>query len=476
MLDEASEAAELAYLTGHRARALFAEGAVSPVAVVEAQLARIAAHDGAIRAFTEVFADEALAGARMAEAAYARGGARPLEGLTLAVKDSHDIAGRRTTRGSLTTGDALAETTSVIVERLVAAGAVVIGKTTLPEFGSAGVTHSRRFGITGTPWDPRWTAGGSSGGSGAALAAGMATLATGSDIAGSIRVPAAACGVVGYKPPYGRLPGSPPLNLDFACVNGPLARSVEDCARMTAVMAGPHPSDMAALRADVDEGQASGDLKGWRIGISHDLGWGPVAPEVLEGLARVAETFRALGAEVCQVSLDLSPLDRAIVGYLGHLAGRELVRLDETEGDLLCDYTRHYAKLAAGATVDGYLESLVVANGAFRETAALLDAIDALVCPTLRTHRVPADAKPWEMVDCAGVGIDTDYGWVLTHPFNMLSRLPVLAVPSGIDAGGLPTGVQIVTRSYDDGRAFTLGRALERAAPWLDRPERRPAL
>ena len=198
---------DLGYLPGHAALRLFGERRLSPVEVLEAQIRRAERVNPRINAFTDNYFDEALEQARRAEAAYSGGGTpRPLEGLTLVVKDSQNVAGKRTTHACLAYHDNVAPDTDPAVQRLLDAGAILVAKTTTPEFCSAGVTSSKLFGVTGTPWNPAMTAGGSSGGSAAALGAGMATLATGSDIAGSIRVPAACCGVVGYKPPYGRIP------------------------------------------------------------------------------------------------------------------------------------------------------------------------------------------------------------------------------------------------------------------------------
>lgn len=468
---------ELCYLPGHEALGQFRQVSLSPVALVEAQLGRADAAEPRLNAFTETYPDEALAAARRAEAAYADGSARPLEGLTLAVKDNQDVVGKRTTHACLAFRDNVATGTHPAVQRLLDAGAILIGKTTTPEFCSAGVTYSKLFGVTGTPWNPAFTAGGSSGGSGAALAAGMATLATGGDIGGSIRVPAACCGVVGYKPPYGRIPGSPPFSLDFYCQNGPLARTVGDCALMTNVMAGAHHSDIATLRETVALPLDFAPVAGCRVALSTDLGFATVALEVREAVERAGKLLSGLGAHVEHVALPWGPeVTGAAMTYLDHLFGRAIARSHEAHGDLLCDYNLHYARKASAADAEAYLASLETAAAMYRDIAPLLEKHDALICPTVATHEVSAAAKPWENVTIGGTAVDTDFGWVLTHPFNMLSRLPVLAVPGGIAANRLPVGLQVVARSFDDVRVFRVGRALERVQPWLDCAERRPAL
>ena len=469
---------DLCYLPGHKALELFRSRELSPVDVLQAQIRRHGAVGARLNAFTETYFDEALEQARTAEARYAGAGTPgPLEGLTLGVKDSHDLAGKKSTHGCLAFRDNVATVTCPTNQRLLDAGAVVVGKTTTPEFGSAGVTHSKLFGATGTPWNPAFTAGGSSGGSAAALGAGMVTLATGSDIAGSIRVPAACCGLVGYKPPYGRIPGNPPFNLDFYYQNGPLARTVGDCALMTNVLSGVHPSDITTLREDAELSLRPGDVKDWKIAYSCDLGFFTIAPEVRDRLLATVELLRELGATVKQVDIGwTTQVTAAAVTYLDHLFGRSLARSLEEHGDTLCEYNVFYAERAGKSDAEAFLATYETAAEMYGTMAPILDSHHAFICPTVVTHEVPAEAQPWHHVEVDGRQVDTDFGWVMTHPFNMLSRLPVLAVPSGVAQNGLPASIQIVARSFDDQRVFDLGSALEAASPWLDCAERRPRL
>lgn len=468
---------DLCYLPGHQALRLFENGELSPVDVLEAQIKRAEAVNPVINAITDSYYDEALDQARAAERLYAgkSKNPRPLEGLTLSVKDHQDLIGKRTTQASLPYQDTIATRNSAANERLLAAGAIVVAKTTTPEFCSAGVTYSKLFGITGTPWDPDFTAGGSSGGSGASLGAGMTTLATGSDIAGSIRVPAACCGVVGYKPPYGRIPAASPGNLDFFSQTGPLARTVGDCALMMNVMAGYHPEDIATLREEINLPLNYENISGWSIAYSTDLGFSTIAPEVLENFMNTVSMLRDLGATVEEVKLSwTSRVTDVAASYLDHLFGRELARAYQEHGEQLCDYNIFYAKRAENTDADALLRAYQTTNDMYRELAPILDRHDAFICPTLASHEVKADAKPWETININGKDIITDFDWVLTHPFNMLSRLPVLAIPNGMGGNGLPTSIQIVARSFDDHRVFQLASALEKAAPWLDCDDRRP--
>ena len=470
---------DLCYLPGYKALELFRTRQLSPVDVVEAQIRRAEQVEGELNAFTDTYFYEALDQAREAEAAYGKsdGRLRPLEGLTLAVKDSHDLKGKRTTYCSVMHEHDVADETCPTNQRLLDAGAIVLAKTTTPEFGSAGVTYSKLFGVTGTPWNSHYTAGGSSGGAGASLGAGMVTLATGSDIVGSIRVPAACCGVAGYKPPYGRIPGSPPFNLDFYYQTGPLAQTVADCALMTNVMSGAHPDDIASLREHIELPTAYEGIAGWRVAYSVDLGYFPVAREVRQSLLDAVDLLRDLGAEVAEVDIGWdSGVTDAAASYIDHLFGRQLARSYEEHGDQLCDYNMFYAKKAGTSDTETFLATYERAGDMYRTMAPLLDQYHAFICPTVVTHEVRADAKPWETISVEGREVVTDFDWVMTHPFNMLSRLPVLAIPTGIAANGLPTSMQIVGRSFDDHRVFQLAAAVEKAAPWLDCAERRPLL
>ncbi|MGH2927179.1 MAG: amidase, partial [Solirubrobacteraceae bacterium] len=241
----------LCYLSATEAIARFRDAELSPVELIEAVIEQAQQTEPTINALCHTFYDRALEQARAAERRYADGTARPLEGIPLAIKEEEPIVGEPWTQGSLIHADTVADYTSEFARRQLDAGAIVHARSTAPEFSCAGFTHSRLHGVTRNPHNPELSVGGSSGGSAAALAAGSTTLASGSDIAGSIRMPAAACGVVGFKPPYGRVPCDPPYNLDTYCHCGPLARTVADCALYENVLAGIDPEDVASLREQV---------------------------------------------------------------------------------------------------------------------------------------------------------------------------------------------------------------------------------
>jgi amidase len=471
---------ELCYLSAAEAIHRFERHELSPVELMRAVIARAEAVEPTINAFTDSYFDEALAKARKAEARYMKsdGRLRPLEGLPTAVKDEMPLKGKRTTQGSLLFKDHIDEETGVLAARLERAGAIFHARSAAPEFCAVGVCHSRLWGVTRNPWNPDFTTGGSSGGSGAALAAGSAVLATGSDIGGSIRIPAGCCGVVGYKPPYGRNPESPVFNLDFYSHSGPMARTVTDCALMQNVIVGPHPKDIASLKPKKKVPTSYGDIKGWRIAYSLDLGYFRLDPDVRRNTLAALDVFRDLGATVEEVEVPWSEdCQQAAIHYLDHLFGASLARLLPDHRDLLTDYVIGIAERAQKSTAEDYLRSLEIAVGLYDVFGPMIERHEVFVCPTNALPAVPADQDPLDPnFEVDGVEMDADFGWIMTHPFNMLSRCPVLSVPSGRAANGVPTGLQIVGRTYDDARVFQAAAAFERAAPWLDCSQRRPAL
>ncbi|MEH6497463.1 MAG: amidase [Pseudomonas marincola] len=469
---------DLCYMPGYLAQELFKKGKLSPVELLKAQIVRTEAVNPKINAYTDQYFDDAMVQAKKAEAIFAKKDEkliRTLEGLTLVIKDNQDVAGKRTTHGSLIYKNNVAMSTSPVCQRLLDAGAILVAKTTTPEFCSAGVTYSKLFGKTGTPWNPKFTAGGSSGGSAASLGAGMATLGTGSDIAGSIRIPAACCGVVGYKPPYGRVPGKPPFNLDFYGQTGPLAQSVGDCTMMTNVMSGAHPSDIVSLREEINLPLQYDGIRNWKVAYSLDLGHFNVAPEIKENFLATISLLRDYGVQVTEVDLGWGQeVTDAAITYLDHLFGRSLARSHEEHGELLCDYNIHYAKRAKNSDAEAFLATYEVAANMYETLGPILEENQVFLCPTAASHEVPADAKPWEHIMVNGKKMITDFDWPMAHPFNMLSRLPVLAIPNGILSNGLPGSLQIIGRSYDDQRVFQFASAMEKLSPWLDCKARRP--
>jgi amidase len=471
---------DLHYLSARDALARFAARTLSPVELMQALIARTGQVERRINAFTERWFDRALAQAREAEARYAGRGVspRPLEGIPVAIKDDTPIAGSRTTSGSLIYEHHVDRVTAPIAERLLAAGAIVHARTTAPEFSAAGVTWSRLWGITRNPWNPAFSPGGSSGGAAASLSAGTSTLASGSDIWGSIRIPASCCGVVGYKPPYGRVPEEVPYNLDPYNHEGPLARTVADCALMQNAIAGPHPRDIATLRETVAIPDALGGIAGWRVACSLDLGVCPIDPEIARNTQAALEVFRELGCTIHPVDPGWDAgAARAARDHLGHLFGNIVARELDANASRMTGYARAFGEHGRRTTAEDFLAAMRVAGEMYASFAPILESHDVFVCPTTAIPALPADHDPaTARVEIGGVAVDPVLGWILTWPFNMLSRCPVISVPSGFAASGVPTGIQIVARSYDDLRVFRAAAAYERAIGGFDAPERRPPL
>ncbi len=472
--------AELCYLPAVEALKLFKRRKLSPVELLQAQIARAETAEPVINAFTETYYEEALAQARKAEARYMKKAARlrPLEGLSLVVKDEARIKGKRYTSGSLLYRDRVADETEIFIDRLLKAGAICHARGATPEFCCAAVTHSRLHGVSRNPWNKRYTPGGSSGGSAASLAAGTTTLATGSDIAGSIRIPASCCGVVGFKPPYGRVPEGPVFNLDFYCHEGPLARTVADTVLMQNIIAGPHPLDIASIKPKLRIPEKLGSIRGFKIAYSLDLGYFKLDPDVRANTLAALETFRALGCHVEEVDLGWNAgAGKAAWDYLSLLFGGAIAGEIAGKKKLLTGYARAFAENAVRTKGTDFVKSLEVAwemNATFQP---LMQRYDVFICPTLAKPAVRAD-DPLDYGDYKKKGktIPDGLGWVMTYPFNMLSRCPVLSLPSGLSRRGVPTGIQVVGRSYDDVRVFRAAAAFEKAAPWMHDKAHRPKI
>ena len=434
-----------------------------------------------INAFTERYFEEALEQAGAAEQRYAKGGSDlgPLEGLPVAIKDEPEIEGKRTTQGSLLLKDYVSERSSYIVERLARAGAIFHARTATPEFCLLFQTHSRLWGVTRNPWNLEITPGGSSGGSAASLSAGTSTLASGSDIGGSIRQPASMCGVVGYKPPYGRVPDLAPYNLDPFCHQGPLARTVGDCALMENAISGPHPRDIATLRDTLEIPlQHDPDLRGWRVAYSIDFGYVEVDTEVVCNTERALDVLRSQGAVVEEVKLGWTTrLDEIALKHFDLMMGGYIRKLTKGRRDLLTDYANDYVERVGSYTADDLLEELEVCAGLYDSFGPLMERYDVFVCPNATTTDVKADFNYLhDRISINGRDVGPELDIAMNHQFNMLSRCPVLAVPSGRASNGVPTGIQIVGKSYDDVSVFRTGAALEAANPGFVDAQTRPAL
>ncbi len=471
---------DLCYLPATEAIRLFKAKKLSPVELMDAVIARAEATKKKINCLTYTHFDEARDLARKAEAKYARGARTgALEGLPAGIKDESFIKGKPTSGGSLIYKDYIGEHTSPMNERILRAGGIVHARTATPEFSSAAYTWSRLWGVTRNPWNPKFTPGGSSGGAAASLAAGSSTIATGSDIGGSIRIPASTCGLVGYKPPYGRNPDDPPFNLDFYCHTGPLARTVRDAILLQNVMAGPSPLDISTLRPKLTLPMDMKPIKGWKIAFSMDLGFYEVDKEVQKNTLAALDVFRSLGATVETVDLGWTKeaLDAGMT-YLRHIFGASLSRLLKKHGKDMTSYVRQFARDGQKSKAADYVWTLEVANKMYATLGPTLEKYNVLICPTAALPAVKADFDhSKDKVRVNGKVVNPVLGWAMTTPFNTMSRCPVLSVPSGRAANGVPTGIQIVGRTYCDADVFRAALAYEAAVgPWYRSRELRPDL
>ena len=465
---------DLCYLSATEALARFKARSLSPVELCRALIKRNEEVNPALNALTDTYFDEALKGARSAETRYRNpksGRHRPLEGLTVAIKDFHSVKGRLTTYGCKAYAGFKPDNTAPTVERLLQAGALMLSRTTTPEFAHAGITKSPLWGVTRNPWDTACTPGGSSGGSAAVIAAGMATLADGTDGGGSCRIPAAFSGVIGYKPPFGRNPLDREHPLENLLHYGPITRSVADAALMQNVMSGQHVADQCSLREAVVLPEQFGSVRGMKIAFSMDLGYYEIAPDVQQNTLDTVRALKRLGAKVEEVKLNWNygVLDAWMTRWEGIFAdiGKPLLPRWRYEMTPFCvtlieNGLRHDASR--------FYHTNVTRGEMFKTLGPILERYDALVCPTLAVSSLPAEHDDaGSDLTINGKSVPNYLGWTLTYPFNLMAWCPVMSVPSGFGATDMPTAVQVVGRTFDDPTVFQVAAALERVRPWRQR-------
>jgi len=443
---------------------------VSPVEVMKEVLARIDRLNPTLNAFVTLTAEQAMRDARAAERVLGKKGAKlgPLHGVPFSTKDLVLTKGIRTTFGTRLYADNVPTETAPMVERMLAAGAVQLGKTNTPTFGWIGATHNLLFGVTRNPWNLDRTPGGSSGGASAAVAAGLGPLAIGTDGGGSIRIPASFTGIVGHKPSYGRIPiqaGSAVWSLSHI---GPLTRTVTDAALMMNVCAGPDSRDSLSLPAErVDYVKAlKGGIKGLRVAWVPDPGYAKlVDPEVVAVCARAAKRFRELGCRVEEVNPRWSsPRQPWKAIFCGGVAVRLAPYLPERRADIDAGLvTLIDEAMAWGPTT--YAQAWFERMAWWEHPRRLFETYDFMLTPTVACppFKIGLD-NPNEI---AGRPAEP-YEWIpFTYPFNMTGQ-PACSVPAGFTADKLPVGLQIVGRRFDDVTVLRAAHALERAQPWRE--------
>ena len=469
---------DLCYLSATEALAKFHARELSPVDVVKAQIRRNEAVGSQLNATTYTFFERALKEARAAEAKYQKPRARrlrPLEGVTVGINDFHSIKGEITTYGSKIFADHRPDQTAPTVERLLKAGAILLLRTTTPEFAYSGITRSPLWGVTRNPWNTACTPGGSSGGASAAIAAGLVTLCDGTDGGGSNRIPASFGGVVGYKPPFGRNPMDREHPLENLLHYGPIVRSVGDAALMQNVMSGQHVADICSLREPMTLPDSFESIRGMKIAYTPDYGFMHIAPDVARNTRAMVTALKRLGAKVEEVDLkwNWGALDTWMTRWEGAFAG--LI------GDLLPRWRYEMSPFCLRIAEQGLRHSAArfyrTNAGRFEQWQTLgpiLEKFDALVGPTLAVSSLPVthDEAATDFT-INGEPVDPYVGWSSTWLFNNLSWCPAMSVPSGFGDGDMPTGLQIVGRTFDDLGVFRIAAALEKSRPWR---ERRPEL
>lgn len=434
---------------------------ISPVDVLEAQLRRADEVGPIINAVTERMDESARSAAAESARRYREGNPLPLDGITVAVKEKHAIAGHHISEGSSGWAGTTPTKSHPIIERLLAAGAVLHMRTTQPEFCLTTFTHSTMWGVTRNPWHLGMTPGGSSGGSAAVLAAGMATIATASDIGGSTRGPAGFTGTIGYKAPYGRVPGVGPTSLDYYRGDGSLTRTVDDSLLVTNLISGTDGRDHVALpKATIGAGR---DVSGMRIAYSADLDSLIVDPVQRANSRRMVDELAEAGCTVEEIRIGWSK-DVIRSAVVSHFAQSISVWVEETVAgrhDELNDYTRNYLALMEEARPHTSQFAAMTSEYAMQQAlASAMEGFDALICPTAAAIGFPAGDPMIDGIEIAGTVVGFTEG-LLTLPFNVANRCPVLNVPSGFAANGMPTGIQIVGHPYDDDTVYSIGRELE---------------
>jgi aspartyl-tRNA(Asn)/glutamyl-tRNA(Gln) amidotransferase subunit A len=462
---------ELCYLPATELVQLIRTKALSPVELIRAVLDRIARVNPTLNCFCTITAEAALARAREAEQAVMRGdGLGALHGIPVSIKDLAFTKGVRTMAGSFIFEHRVPDVDAPFVERLADARAIVTGKTTTPEFGWVGLGDSPLTGSTRNPWNTAMNTGGSSAGAGAAAAAGLGPLHQGSDGAGSIRIPAAFCGIYGLKPSYGRVPMWPVSNNDYTTHHGPMTRTVADAALMLAVMAGPDDRDRTSLDGTPDDyvGKLNAGIKGLRVAFSPTLGGLRVDPEVTTVVRDAVRAFEGLGGAVEEVEprwpstyeLIRGMWSAHYAGSHGHFLPAWRARMDP--GFVACIEDGLKISAADYVRLRGRKMDYWDAVRAFFERHDLLLtpslSVAAFPVQKLNPDHWPAPERPWDWI-----------GWAsFSYPFNFTGQ-PAATVPAGFTPGGLPVGLQIVGRRFADLTVLQASAAFEAARPWFQR-------
>jgi Asp-tRNA(Asn)/Glu-tRNA(Gln) amidotransferase A subunit family amidase len=472
---------DLCYLSAVDLAARIHARKVSPVEVIEALRDRISKLNPKLNAYVTLDLDNARKDAEMKHKMrreHPAGDLGPLHGVPVAIKDDLEVAGLCFTCGSRLREKEFGKSDDLTVARLRKAGAIILGKTNEPEFGHKGVTENELLGTTPTPWHPERTAGGSSGGSAAAVAAGLAYLALGTDIAGSVRIPASCCGIVGLKPSFGRIPRVPGYNAFVTQWSiGPLARTVADTALALRVLAGPDDRDPFSLPAlSKDDLSLEGDLRYLRLTFCPSPTGAPVETEVAQSAEMTARLLERQGVKVVlrKDPLPRAPRDALMVIFRAVSLFDAGIK-DEADfrkkRDLLTDTFAAFVEPGLKLTLGDYLAAQASVTAFLEQSAPdFWKDCDVLATPTLAVP--PFSTKlPLGPDRVAGAKIDPHLDWAFTWPFNLTGQ-PAVSIPCGWTKDGLPLGLQLVGRRGADSLVLRVAATIEAQAPWSDRRPR----
>jgi amidase len=462
---------ELCFKTATDLVGMYRRKRVSPLEVARALLARIETVNPPLMGYCTVAAEQALTAARKATAALGKRGATlgPLHGVPVSIKDLTPTKGIRTTWGSKIFEHHVPQEDGLVVERLRAAGAIVLGKTNTPEFGAGANTFNAVFGPSRNPWNPRRTCGGSTGGGAIALATGMGPLAQGSDLGGSLRIPAAFCGVVGFRTAPGLVPVWPSTyGWESLSVQGPMARTVADTALMLAAIAGPdrrvpisYPVDVRAFLAAVK----TPSVKGLRIAWGGDLGITPLDDEVRCVTEATLAVFRKLGARVETAHPDLGETAEVVRTTRGlAMVTRQEDNLEQWRSVMQENLVRN-TEQGLALTASEIARGDRLRTELFHRVRRFMERYDLILTPTAAVPPYPVEMRSGpEAIN--GVKMTNYIQWaLLTYAFTVVNA-PAISVPAGFTRDGLPVGLQIVGRWRDEAGVLRAAAAFEQAQPW----------
>lgn len=466
------DAQELCFTPATELASMIRSRAISPLEVTRAVLDRMDAINPRIQAYITVVPELAMEAARECEKALVKKQALgPLHGIPLSIKDLVPTQGIRTTWGSRHYKNFIPEEDALVVKRLRKAGAIILGKTNTPEFGIGINSTNTVFGTTLNPWDVSRTAGGSSGGAAAALASGLGPLAQGSDLGGSLRIPASFCGVIGFRTSPGLIPKYPKSwGWDPFSVLGPMARTIPDAALLLSVMAGPDDLDPISLPeyGPPFTEEVRRDCRGMRVAWTPDLkGLCPVEPEVVRLCAAAARRFEELGCRVEESSPDFSDVLEILPPLRVYWTAANQAHLLEAEGEIDNQFFMQSLKMANQTTAMEVAMAERKRMELWLKMQAFFQKYDLLLCPTTSTPAFPADQLFAKEINGKPVENRIE-SYLLTYAISF-TGLPAISVPAGWTEQGLPVGLQIVGRRLGDRTVLRAAANFERIAPWAHR-------